>query len=109
MEDGTNALTENAASSKQVRNARKRERILQRQREDAWRNQYTTVHGVRVMIDVLEQCGVFRDTDMSDTNAIMKAIGKRSIGLFTILQSESVVPNALTLIREQYHKDAANR
>lgn len=94
------------ASKKAVRERAKRVRYSRRQELDDWRALLDSIAGRRALWRILDKAGVFRQVDIESTNRVLVNEGKRSIGLYLIVEIESALPNALELLRAQRDKDA---
>lgn len=107
MSETERPLVTDSASPKQIREARKRSRFTKRKRLDAWRNVIATVDGQRVLREILDFTGLYRQGYIVGDQAQYRD-GVQNVGAFVIAMSEEAQPNALELMRVQRQKDLKN-
>lgn len=99
-------LVTDSSSASQVRKARSRAGLRDRQRRDRWQAILESPQGKACLWEILEWCGAF--TQESNVDVMSRVVfreGKRNIGLRIINAIESVQPGAFARLIQQHHEE----
>lgn len=90
------AMVDNAASTKQIREGKRQERLAAEIELDDWKALLALPAGRRRLWWLIETCGVFRNAFHKELGPMAFATGEQNIGLQVIAKIEAATPAALT-------------